>query len=34
MRMRVVYHGRREQPDEPYIYYDNLEDMARDATGW
>ena len=30
MRMRVVYHGRRKQPDEPYVYYDNLADMARD----
>ena len=31
MKMRVVYHGRRRQPDEPHIYYDNLVDMARDA---
>ncbi len=31
MRMRVVYHGRRRQPDEPHIYYDNLVDMARDS---
>lgn len=31
MRMRVVYHGRRRQSDEPYIYYDNLTDMARDC---
>jgi lactate dehydrogenase-like 2-hydroxyacid dehydrogenase len=31
MKMRVVYHGRNRQPDEPYIYYDNLTDMARDA---
>lgn len=30
MRMRVVYHGRRKQPDEPYVYYDKLIDMARD----
>lgn len=30
MRMRVVYHGRRKQPDEPYVYYDSLADMARD----
>jgi lactate dehydrogenase-like 2-hydroxyacid dehydrogenase len=29
--MRVVYHGRRRQADEPYIYYDKLADMARDA---
>jgi lactate dehydrogenase-like 2-hydroxyacid dehydrogenase len=31
MKMRVVYHGRNRQPDEPYIYYDKLVDMARDA---
>jgi lactate dehydrogenase-like 2-hydroxyacid dehydrogenase len=31
MRMRVVYHGRRRQADEPYVYYDNLVDMARDS---
>jgi lactate dehydrogenase-like 2-hydroxyacid dehydrogenase len=31
MKMRVVYHGRRRQSDEPYIFYDNLTDMARDA---
>jgi lactate dehydrogenase-like 2-hydroxyacid dehydrogenase len=31
MKMRVVYHGRHRQPDEPYIYYDKLVDMARDA---
>jgi lactate dehydrogenase-like 2-hydroxyacid dehydrogenase len=31
MKMRVVYHGRHRQPDEPYVYYDNLVDMARDA---
>ncbi len=31
MRMRVVYHGRRRQPDEPYIYYDDLAEMARDV---
>jgi lactate dehydrogenase-like 2-hydroxyacid dehydrogenase len=31
MRMRVVYHGRHRQPDEPHIYYDNLADMARDS---
>jgi lactate dehydrogenase-like 2-hydroxyacid dehydrogenase len=31
MRMRVVYHGRRRQPDEPYLYYDKLIDMARDV---
>jgi lactate dehydrogenase-like 2-hydroxyacid dehydrogenase len=31
MKMRVVYHGRNRQPDEPHIYYDNLTDMARDV---
>jgi lactate dehydrogenase-like 2-hydroxyacid dehydrogenase len=31
MKMRVVYHGRHQQPASPYIYYDNLEDMARDS---
>ncbi|MEO6014206.1 MAG: 2-hydroxyacid dehydrogenase [Devosia sp.] len=31
MKMRVVYHGRKRQADEPYIYYDKLTDMARDA---
>ncbi len=31
MRMRVVYHGRHRQPDEPYVYYDKLVDMARDV---
>jgi lactate dehydrogenase-like 2-hydroxyacid dehydrogenase len=31
MRMRVVYHGRRRQPDEPFIYYPDLTDMARDV---
>jgi lactate dehydrogenase-like 2-hydroxyacid dehydrogenase len=31
MRMRVVYHGRHKQLDEPYIYYDKLVDMARDS---
>jgi lactate dehydrogenase-like 2-hydroxyacid dehydrogenase len=31
MKMRVVYHGRRRQSDEPFIYYDSLIDMARDA---
>lgn len=31
MKMRVVYHGRRQQPNVPYIYYDALEDMARDS---
>ncbi len=31
MKMRVVYHGRKAQPNTPYIYYDRLEDMARDS---
>ncbi|HEX4298181.1 MAG TPA: 2-hydroxyacid dehydrogenase [Devosia sp.] len=31
MKMRVVYHGRHRQPDEPFAYYDSLEAMARDA---
>ena len=31
MRMRVVYHGRHRQMDEPFIYYDKLVDMARDV---
>lgn len=31
MRMRVVYHGRHKQPDEPFVYYDKLVDMARDV---
>ncbi|ODT83505.1 MAG: hydroxyacid dehydrogenase [Pelagibacterium sp. SCN 64-44] len=31
MKMRVVYHGRHQQPNQPYVYYDKLEDMARDC---
>lgn len=31
MKMRVVYYGRKQQPSVPYIYYNNLEDMARDS---
>jgi lactate dehydrogenase-like 2-hydroxyacid dehydrogenase len=31
MKMRVVYHGRHRQTDEPYVYYDKLADMARDS---
>ena len=31
MKMRVVYHGRRRQTDQPFVYYDKLIDMARDA---
>ena len=30
-RMRVVYHGRSEQPYQPYIYYPDLEAMAREV---
>ena len=31
MKMRVVYHGRHKQADEPFVYYDKLVDMARDS---
>ena len=31
MKMRVVYHGRRRQPAEPHVFYENLVDMARDS---
>jgi lactate dehydrogenase-like 2-hydroxyacid dehydrogenase len=31
MKMRVSYHGRREQAYEPYTYYPDLEAMARDV---
>ncbi len=31
MKMRVAYHGRHRQLDEPFIYYSNLLDMARDV---
>lgn len=31
MKMRVVYHGRTRQADEPYVYYSSLVDMARDV---
>jgi len=31
MKMRVVYFGRRHQPSVPYVYYDDLEHMARDS---
>ncbi|HBR69834.1 MAG TPA: hydroxyacid dehydrogenase, partial [Rhodospirillaceae bacterium] len=27
--MEVVYHGRREKPEQPYQYYADLEEMAR-----
>jgi lactate dehydrogenase-like 2-hydroxyacid dehydrogenase len=30
-KMQVVYHGRREQKFEPFPYYANLVDMARDV---
>jgi lactate dehydrogenase-like 2-hydroxyacid dehydrogenase len=30
-KMRVAYHGRSEQPFEPYEYYGDLEAMARDV---
>ncbi len=33
MKMRVVYHGRRRQPNEPFEYYDDLEKMAA-AVDW
>ncbi|MEM7671005.1 MAG: 2-hydroxyacid dehydrogenase, partial [Pseudomonadota bacterium] len=31
MKMRVVYHGRRAQAHQPYLYYSDLEEMARDV---
>jgi lactate dehydrogenase-like 2-hydroxyacid dehydrogenase len=31
MKMRVSYHGRREQRHEPHAYYADLEQMARDV---
>lgn len=31
MKMRVVYFGRNKQPNQPFIHYDNLKDMAKDA---
>lgn len=33
MKMEVVYHGRREQSDQPYTYYRDLKEMAR-AVDW
>ncbi len=30
-KMQVVYHGRREQKFQPYPYYANLEEMAREV---
>ncbi|MCT8972945.1 2-hydroxyacid dehydrogenase [Microbaculum marinisediminis] len=31
MKMRVVYHGRSHQPRQPYVFYPDLVDMARDV---
>lgn len=31
MKMKVVYHGRNRQSDQPYTYYADLTEMARDA---
>jgi len=31
LKMRVVYHGRHRQEKVPYVYYDKVEDMARDS---
>jgi lactate dehydrogenase-like 2-hydroxyacid dehydrogenase len=31
MKMRVVYHGRKKQPNEPFAYYNDLTQMAREA---
>ena len=31
MKMRVVYHTRRQRPNSPYVYYSALADMARDV---
>ena len=31
MNMRVVYFGRTRQANSPYVYYDDLVEMARDA---
>ncbi len=33
MKMRVVYHGRREQPHQPFAFYPDLTEMAR-AVDW
>ncbi|MEM7547015.1 MAG: 2-hydroxyacid dehydrogenase [Pseudomonadota bacterium] len=33
MKMKVVYHGRSEQPDQPYPYFADLVEMAR-ASDW
>ena len=31
MKMRVVYFGRHKQHDEPFVYYSDLTEMARDV---
>jgi len=31
MKMRVIYFGRTQQANVPFVYYDNLAEMARDA---
>ncbi len=31
MKMRVIYHGRNCQADKPYVYYAELEEMAKDS---
>jgi len=31
MKMRVVYHGRRRQPNVPFVHYSDLAEMARDS---
>ncbi len=33
MKMRVIYHGRTHQKDEPYVYYSDLTEMAT-AVDW
>ncbi|MEM9047095.1 MAG: 2-hydroxyacid dehydrogenase [Pseudomonadota bacterium] len=33
MKMRVSYHGRSAQPHQPYVYFADLEEMAR-AVDW
>lgn len=31
MKMRIAYHGRTAQPEQPYTYYENPEAMAKDV---
>ena len=31
MKMRVVYHGRKKQPNEPFAYHSDLTQMARES---